>query len=274
MFGNTRRSMLMAGLAVPVILLAPTAMAQVGTDGTITDNNAVFHLGAYLGDATGSGPTSSFVVDGDPSHNNLFQTWWWTRVDNDTRELAVNNATAVSFPSPSQMRLTYNMGTYSLTMEYAVSGLGNGFGVLTQTMTIQNNTNSTLDVTLLNFNDIDVKGTSNDDSAVATGPATVRFTDGVDADWRATYEAAGDHSFRESPASSLLGSLTNTTVDSFDQGVMTPGPGDLGIVSQSQFTLDAGGTQTVSVTLTVVPAPAAAAVLGLGGLAATRRRRA
>jgi uncharacterized protein (TIGR03382 family) len=56
--------------------------------------------------------------------------------------------------------------------------------------------------------------------------------------------------------------------------VINSGPGDLEIGSQFAFTLDPLSVQTVSSTLTIIPTPGALALMGLGGLAMFRRRRA
>lgn len=260
---------MLAGMGV-----ASSAFAQANTGATITDDNAVFHIDPYLGTGTGTGPTSSFSVTGAGGANHLSQAWWWFRADNATRETALSGATGAAqiLAGGSRVRLQYNYGTFAVTMEYSVSGLGAGFGVLTQTVTVRNLTDSAMSFNLFNYNDVDVLGTNSNDTAQQTGPQTVRFTDGAFPNTRATYEATNAIVVDSVPL--VRNQLTDNAVSNLTGGVVSGGPGDLSVASQFAFNLDAGGTQTVSVTLTVIPAPGAMALMGVGGLLAARRKRA
>ena len=72
----------------------------------------------------------------------------------------------------------------------------------------------------------------------------------------------------------LFGSSVGTDNWSQDTGSFQPTGIDVTSISASwDFTLSAFDSATGTSTFTIVPAPASAALLGLGGLAAARRRR-
>lgn len=266
--------------AVALVLLAGSAAwAQPSVGGQIQDGFAVFSIapGSNTG-PTGNGAQTNFSVNGLGGPNQLSQAWWWFRVDgpNTTREEALfqNDAnTVVSQPAANQLRITYNYGSFFAIMQWTVSGFSNGFGALTQTLTIQSmDPVNTLAFNLFNFNDVDVFGTAGNDSATQTGAATVQFADGAFPVVRASYEGA--NLLRVDIGPNVQNLLTNNVVDNLAGGVVNGGPADLEIASQFRFDLSPMGVQTVSTTLTIIPTPGAMALAGLGGLLAIRRRRA
>lgn len=260
---------------VPVTAL----LAQPSVGGSIQDGPGVFSVVAGSNTGTGgSGATTYFSVNGLGGPNQLSRVWWWVRVDgpNTTREEALfrpDAQTAISFPAGNQMRITYNYGSFLAIMQWTVSGFVNGFGALTQTVTVQSlDPVNTLRFNLFNFNDVDVFGTAGNDSATQTGANTVQFVDGAFPVVRATYE--GSNALRTDVTTNVLDLLTNNAIDNLAGGVVNGGPGDLEVASQFAFELQPLSVQTVSTTLTIIPSPGAIALLGLGGLAMARRRRA
>ncbi len=253
--------------------VAASANAQTipAANGTITDGDTVFTIGSNLGGSTGNGPASTLSVTGPGGISHSAAAWWWVRVDGvDTRENTVYAPTAVvSNPAGNQLRVSYNYTGFTLTLIFSVAGYENGFGALTQTATLRNTSGRNQTFNLFNYMNVNVNNTPNSNVATVTGPNTVEFSD---LGTTATYEAS--NAIRVDAANNVLGLLTNAGVDNLTGGVINSGPADLEVGAQFQFNLNNNGVQTVSTTLTIIPTPGAAALLGLGGLAAFRRRRA
>jgi hypothetical protein len=248
------------------------ALAQAGSGGTATNGNSSFTLGDYLGDDTGTGALSNFRVGGPGNPNHAFQTWWWYRVEGDTRERSFNNAVASDWSSPGKGRLEYQTADFYAVMSFQVTGIADGYGVLTQTLTILNTSNSTKTFNLFNYNDVDLGGTAAGDSATLNGPNVIRITD-ASTPWVAFYE--GTDAYGVDSFANLRADLSDNNVTNFNSNGLPFGPGDFTGGFQWTFTLGAGGAATASSTLTItnVPTPGAMALAGLSGLAAFRRKR-
>lgn len=252
-------------------LVASSALAQVGSGGTITNNTATFTLADNLGDATGSGPLSSFSVGGPGNPDHLFQSWWWYRSGNDTRESQMNGATSWDWSNPGSARLNFSTAEFDAVMVFTVNGFSDGFGELTQTLTVFNTTDHAISVNLFNYQDVDLAGSFGNDSAVLNSGNVIRVTDAATG-WVANYE--GTNAFAVSGFSGIRDILANGAADNFGNTGLPFGPGDFTGGFQWSFNLDQGGAATASATLTVtnIPTPGALALASLGGLVAMRRR--
>ena len=149
----------LAGLA-----LASASLAQVGTGGTITSGNTRFTIADYLGNGAGNGPTSDLTVGGIGNPDHVQATWWWFRLQGDSRETALSNATAANY-SGAQGRVDYNYASFDASMIWRVAGFGNGRGLLTQTLTIHNTSSQAITIQLFNYNDLAVGGSDGNDTA-------------------------------------------------------------------------------------------------------------
>lgn len=251
---------------------ASTAFAQAGTGGSITDNNATFTIADYLGSGTGNGPLADFRVGGTGNPDHLFQAWWWYRVEGvDTREFAFNGASSADWSIPGTGRINYSYANFDAVMEFQVTGTSDGVGVLTQTLTIINNTNDNMTINLFNYQDVDLGGTAGNDSAFLAGPNVIRITDAAPSDWIANYEGTNDYGVAGFAA--LRARLTDNNPDNFSGTGLPFGPGDFTGGFQWVLNLSPGSAATASATLTIIPSPGAMALLGLGGLVGLRRRR-
>lgn len=248
------------------------AMAQVGSGGTATNNGASFTLADYTGTDTGTGATSSFSVGGAGNPDHAFQTWWWYRVEGDTREHSFANASGWDWSSPGKGRIEYTTDDFFAVMSFQVTGIADGYGVLTQTLTVINTSNSTKTFNLFNYNDVDLAGTAAGDSATLNSPNVIRITDSA-SPWVAFYE--GTDAFGVDSFANLRGEFADNGVDNLNSNGLPFGPGDFTGAFQWSFMLDAGGAATASATLTIttIPTPGALALAGVGGLAAFRRKR-
>lgn len=252
--------------------LSSVAFAQAGSGGTATNGNSTFTLTDYTGTDTGTGALSNFRVGGAGNPNHAFQTWWWYRVEGDTRERSFANASGWDWSNAGQGRLEYTTDDFFAVMNFQVTGIADGYGVLTQTLTILNTSNSTKTYNLFNYNDIDLGGTAGGDSATLNSPNVIRVTD-ASTPWVAFYE--GTDAYGVDSFANLRAELADDGVDNMASNGLPFGPGDFTGAFQWSFTLNAGGAATASSTLTIttIPTPGALALAGLSGLAAFRRKR-
>lgn len=256
---------------VAVAGMASAVFGQVGSGGTISDGDTSFTLSSYTGDGTGDGPSADFSVDTSGSDtDHMFQAWWWFRLSGDTRETTFSGATSWSWVG-NVGRLTYNYPSFRAVIQYVVTGVEPGLGFVTQTCTIFNTTNQPITVDLFNYQDLDMGQTSGDDSATQSGANVISITDGGNTGWRAEYE--GTNAFQVASYDNLRAILTDMNADNLNGTGLPFGPGDWTGGYQWSFTLMPLTAATASATVTIIPTPGALALLGLGGVAALRRRR-
>lgn len=299
-----------AGLACAAAALigASGAYAQVGTGGTVTNNNGYMQINDYTGGPTGTGATTFFSVNGAGGSNNVGQAWWWGRVTgSDPREFAVSVSNAVSTfskvtsPAGDAFTVTYVYNrtvtggvvvpTLSIALTWQVIGHGlNEFGrpyasfiqtaeVTNLTGTGANNPATSFTFNLYNYNNFAPFGGALNKTAVQLSPSTIRFLDGADplnrADYIATPGPGGAAPTMQvtnvTGAGSVRSLLINSGVNNL-ANTIAAGPADLEVGSQFVFTLAAGQSQTANVRV-IIPTPGAAALLSLGVLMAVRRRR-
>lgn len=262
------KTQILVGLAT--LAVSGAAMAQIGTGGTITNGASSFTLEAYLGDGDGIGPGADLQVGGMGNPDHLSQAWWWFRLDSDTRETAFHDATSATF-SQNIARIEYQFPTFNATMGFRISGVSDGFGFLTQQMTILNTSDQTITINLFNYADLDMAGTADDDVTSQSAPNVLHVVDGGGTGWRAHYE--GTNRFTAQSFPTVRNLLTNNSTSNFTGDIGSAGPDNFTGAFQWTLTLSPFEAATVSSTITIVPAPGAAALAALGLLAALRRRR-
>jgi hypothetical protein len=257
-------------LAFFVLAAGSAAVAQPGTGGSISHQNATFTQGDSPVVGTGSGPTGSFTLGGAGNPDHLGQSWWWTRTTlNSTRELADSNATSPSW-SGRVGELSFAPTGFSIVRTYLVTGLGNGRGVLEEGTTVTNNTAGTITVDLFHFLDPTLGGNASGISAELNGlSSSVKMTSG---NFVAFYEGAGQP-FQAGASGTVLSLLTNAVANDFNNTGLPFAGGDFEAGFQWRFVLGPGQAATASMTYTVVPVPASLAIMGLAGMVAGRRRR-
>ena len=264
---HIKTSLIALGLAA----CASTTFAQVGTGGTITNGFASFTIGDYLGNGTGSGPLSDFRVGGAGNPDHLYKSWWWFRQAGDARETAFSGAIASS-NNGSQLRIDYVYTDFTATMIYRVTGINNGFGFLTQQLTIHNTSNQAIAINLFNLNDIDLNASPSNDHLAQTGANIVRFLDaGGTSGWRADYE--GTEAFAFDTTGSVEALLTDGGVTNLTGTGSTRSAGDWEGAYQWSMNLAVNEAATASATITIIPAPGAATLAGVAMVGAIRRRR-
>lgn len=291
-------------------LASSAAMAQ-NTGAILTNGPHAFNFGgtgfstpSTLPTAsTGANPSMDFRV-GSNTQRNIFTGYWYYRVGTDTRERNFNSAATRTLTGTSRVDYTYTsiFGTGGT----AVAGLSGGLSYelfnisassacLVTIATITNSGNAPVSLSLFGANDVDLGGNNangfggdvvspldlsggnrtwivNDTGATTAGPWSMRYVG-----FGATGAGVGGFS-------AINGQMTDTNVDNFVPDLNAAGlaAGDYAEVMQWDLTIPAGESRTVTLAIaianngetpTVVPTPGAAALLGLGGLAAMRRRR-
>ncbi|MFN0138051.1 MAG: dockerin type I domain-containing protein [Phycisphaerae bacterium] len=226
-----------------------TALAQVGSGGTISDGPTLFRQADSPTSATGIPPIGGELRDGggtNPDH--LFQVWWWVRTNNvDTREFALANATAWDW--------TGNVGTqnftnanwtaiarYTVTDKPAPEG-----GVVRCDLILTNPTASERSYALFHYLDVDIlgAGAAGSDGAELVSPNLMRiFDEGPDN----AVHYLGDEAaaFQVTSFSTLRGLLTNTTINNLANTGLPFAPADFTGAYQWNITVPAGETVTVA----------------------------
>jgi MYXO-CTERM domain-containing protein len=290
-----------AGLA-----MTSAAMAQ-WTGVTINDGTAFFRVatagtGTTLpASSTGSatGFQADFRLGSATSTDQLYTNWWWYRTANDTREHGIASpagSAAVSrtlLPgqvtySNIQPQTTGGNSGLRFALNYRVvdlDGAGNGAAIVYSTLTVTNTgTTDILGLNLFNYVDYFLNGQDANDIVPLTNTGTtaggdrwVTVNDTLAPGLGMSHIGIGASSFGVGSFGAVGGQMTDINTDNFNNfnNGATPTAGqDLTGVFQWNFgTIIAGGSASAT-SVVVIPTPAAAALMGLGGLVATRRRRA
>lgn len=256
-------------LASAGLLLASTALAQSGSGGSIAQGFSNFSL-TDIGTGATDSPFASFSVGGAGNPNHMYQNWWWFRVQGDSNETAFNNASNWSY-SGNTARLEFSTASFDAVIQYTVTSIRNGLGVLTTTATVFNTSADPLTLNLFNYADLDMNGTAGNDSADLNGVNIIRVTDGGNTGWRANYE--GTDAYQVASFAGIRGILNDPNADDLNNTGLPYGPGDWTGAFQWSFSIGSLSAATASATITIIPTPGALALAGIGGLLAARRRR-
>jgi uncharacterized protein (TIGR03382 family) len=257
-----------AGMAV-----ASNALAQVGSGGTINQGSSTFTIADYPTVGTGNGNTSNFRVNDPAGVDHAFQTNWWFRTAGASRETLLNSATSSSYTGNVGQASFLLAANVPATLVTFVEQTGVGRGRLTQTLVVTNNTSEAITLDLFNYTDLDVNNAAGGNNVSILNPTLMQVSRG---DWTVQYSGIGATAYQNTAFSTLRGLLTNASVNNLDN---TPGvgsviaPQDFTGAFQWSITIDPGFSRSVTSSISVIPTPGAAALLGLGALAAGRRRR-
>jgi MYXO-CTERM domain-containing protein len=301
-------------VAVSSILLAAGLAHAQNTGARLTDGTAIFDYaaggtGALPTSSTGAGNVPmNFQLSGAPAtsaNRQIFSGNWYYRVTGDTRERHLFNATSCTVTGTNQVSWDFGnligpgltapspvAGT-SATMSYTVLSTGVDSALLLSSLRITNTSSSPLSIDLFNAYDIDLGANSPNfggdiyaplDTSGGNRTWSITDTTAAGGPWSALFRGFGAQGAGAGGFSAINGQMTDTNVDNFIPDLNAGGlvAADSAAVMQWRLVIAPDSSVTVSSALGIgrngaqpsVPTPGALALISLGGLAASRRRRA
>jgi hypothetical protein len=273
-----------------LFVAAQPAAAQQG--GTLTDGNATYIQGPAPTGESSAGPTGTTFRADPGAANQLFQNWWYYRVQGDTREYPFGTYTRSAggeingFGTFGINEATYGWTDLTaasvtrFTARYLTTLTDQGqpnTAKLRQDFTIFNPGTTALNIVLFSYFDLDVNGPSAIDTDLATGNASaITVSDGGFYAVNSIFGVPAD-AFQVAQFSGIRDSLLNNAVDNLtNSGV--PFVGNFTGAFQWNLTVPAGGSVMVNTLMTIapVPEPGTLALTGAAvaaGLWRWRRRR-
>ena len=243
--------------------------ASAAFGGTITDGNATFSLSG----PNARTPLADFRPEGGTTTDYLFQNWWFYRLKGANQEELIPWLPMLESYKGNTARL-FSSGIAAAFRADLVITLKDsavaGQAEIVEKMTIENNTSQPLSLSLFNYADIDVAGTSGNDRAVLRKPGRIRITDGTTADF-AEFVAAAPTAFQVTSHPTLIDALEDMAVTNLNNTGLPFGPGDWTGAFQWDLNIPVDGKVTVVEGLVVnmassVPEPGTLGLLSLGVL--------
>jgi MYXO-CTERM domain-containing protein len=226
---------------------------------------------------------TNWVVDGT---SQLWNQWFWYRIGSNGPENRFNNTNLAELASGvsdtnfdgqnDTFFIRYGGAGFTSEMRFTLQGgtAGSNRSDVSEQIRITNTGNTPLDYHFFQYCDFDLAGTIPDTSVSITGNNTAHQTD----DGMETTETV----VTPQPTHHEVG-IYPVTINSLDDGGPTTlndssslsGPADYTWAFEWDFTINPGDSYIISKDKNIgpVPSPAALSLLGLGGLAAMRRRR-
>lgn len=272
------RQGIMAGLAVAA--LAGAAQAGVYT---LVDGNSV---ATFNTNALSSGSRvgmDGWVVDGV---NHMYSQWFWYRTSAMASEARINSlplivggTTDSNFDNNDDtLFLSYGtLNTFTIDVRFVLDGgsAGSNLSDVAEQVTITNHSSAPITFSFFQYSDFDLNSDILDDFVGQVNANTIQQSD-----------FGGNFTVSETVVTPAPNGVeVNTypvTLLSLDDGAVTnlngnagplAGPADYTWAFQWDVTIQPGGSFQISKDKQITPTPGALALLGLGGLALTRRRR-
>jgi hypothetical protein len=279
-------------IAVFVLTAGPVA-AQPG--GSLTAGSAIYvQQPGPTGESLASPTGVQFRAEAPPSPSQMFQNWWYYRVQGDTREYPFGNYARSAGGSVASTTNQYlgNTATVQWTDTSAAAATrftatyisqltddGTNAATLAQSFQINNPNAAPLVISLFNFADIDANGQAVSDADTATGnTGAITIQDGL---FRIVHSVTGSvpaNAFQVAQFSGVRDFLLDGNVNNLNNTGLPFGPGDYTGAFQWDLTVPALGSVTVNSNISINPVPEPGTLL-LGGAVtaagvAWRRRRA
>jgi hypothetical protein len=256
-----------AGALILTLALASVAWGQLGsiTDGTATFEFADNALHEGFGNYTAGGS------------DQMFQNWWWFRVDGDTAETAF--PWAYSTPAgpdneswgTNAASLDWNtsIAAFDARLSLTINQTMPDTATVWEEMMITNTGSTDLVLALYNYLDLDAAGTVGGDEADLSGPDTIVVRDGTDF---VEFQGVNADAYQVTTYSTLRTELRDDNIDNLNNTGVPFGPADFTGAFQWNLTIPAGETRSVMERISInIPEPASLLLLALAGLVLRRR---
>lgn len=245
--------------------IVTSAFSQVAN---LVDNGASVRI---LGTGEFAGVVDEWRMGGGADH--ISEQSYFFRADGDNFERRIGLLGQSSFSQllPNYAQFSYTNNTFDVTIRYLLTGSANSSD-LAEVITITNKSNSRRGFTLFEYDDFDLNGDFNGDTATKLNSSTIRQFKG-----QVSVTVGGTpipNLMQVAGFPTILNELTDLNVDNLDPTLNSFGPGDATFAMQWNFGLEAGESVQMSKNkILVVPEPATLAALGIGAVALIRRRR-
>lgn len=226
------------------LVLAAAGVAQIPF--TLTDSNLTYTQSSVATNTTSTAGLANMVVSA--GQDNLYQHWWYYRVNGDTREFAFNNSAANGFVSAPAGTGAQTMSwadvegrnLFSAVQTIVVTSDGATQGHTWSTMTLTNLTSTAIDVDLFAYGDYDVCATAGTDTATVTATEHL-ITDACGRQCR--FGGVGATNTEVGAFATIRGRLLDAALIALaGVGTGTFGPGDYTGVFQWTLTIPANGS--------------------------------
>lgn len=216
-------------------------------------------------------------------YDQLSQQWFWYRAGTDAQEYSLDTLTltgATPFGS-NGLSASYAHPNFTVSLTYVLTGgtPSTGNAHLTESITINNTSSSTLDLHFFQYSDFDLLGSLNDTAALGRN-VSGNFNEALQAEggllgpnFSETVDSPGASRGEVALFPYLLNELNDGLPTTLSNFVGPVGPGDCTWALQWDFTLGAGESRLISKVKNLqIPEPSAVALLALGiaGLAVRR----
>lgn len=225
---------------------SPTYNVNITDAFTLTNGGATYTVRGTFGAANREG-VSGGMADFNPDFGDqLFQDWWWYRVQGNNREFALSNLAEWGQPNANQMRLVYmepdDVGStrfLRIELVYTLTSHGAGSATIRVVHRTTNQTGLTRTLHLFPYVDFDLRGGNN--MAFRVNPNTIRQTGG-NGDCINIWTSVDPNRWELASYATTRSKLANGQVDDLSNSVSPFGPGDATAAFQFTRTLNAGQT--------------------------------
>lgn len=272
--------------------LCATGLAACAADAqTITSGNASFtwNPGAVPTDGAGiGGGSSNLDINGAAAGGDqLFENWWWYRVDGvDTREYRYHAPSSPFVSSGDTMTGTFQFDHFRSDLKYQLFGTDGEFDTIASliiTNTIVNTSDTPRTINLFAYADLDVNGELTNYYSYDAAQQEFEITDSAPTVGTAYFKGFGATAYQAdfyttTPGSRVRGLVADADIDNLNNTVSSS-PGDFTGAFQWSLVLEPGAQVQIFARIGVndqppipgpgfLPVAVIAASIGLG-----RRRR-
>jgi len=234
--------------------LALAAFGQSGTGGTISAGDTFFTQGNSPTLNTGTGAAGAALrVNGAGGTDQLFQHWWWFRVEGtDTREYCLANATSANW-SGSEGTITYAFTDFGAVVRYRVYDAPGQAGLVEAKLEVVNRRSGLLRLVVFSYLDFDLAATAGGDSAVLVEPGLISISDGATT---GQFAGPGSTHYQVSSFPTVRGLLTDADIDDLNNSGLPFGPGDWTAAYEYLLSMPAQGDTRTATSIFSINTPA------------------